>query len=72
MVKQSTAVRIAEEQVDDSKEAQLMEKDDYGYELWDEIDLDDENSDDEGNLGAKDSEEPWDMDNLHAEGFDEL
>ena len=73
MVEQSTAATgtIADEQVYDCTEAQLTEKDDYGYELGDE-DLDDENSDEEGDLGAEDGEEPWDMDILHAEGFDEL
>jgi hypothetical protein len=75
MVKQSTSAtgKFAEEQVHDtSEEARFAEEDDYGYELGDEIPLDNESSDEDDNLGAEDGEEPWDLDDLHAEGFDEL
>ena len=61
----------------------LAEEQDYGYEIGsgseDDCDLDegldldlDEHEGDAVDLGAEDGEEPWDEDDLHAEGYDEL
>jgi hypothetical protein len=33
---------------------------------------DSEDDEDNNDLGAEDGEEPWDMDDLHAEGYDDL
>jgi hypothetical protein len=53
----------------------LAEEQDYGYEIGsgseDEEGLD-EHEFDAADLGAEDGEEPWDEDDLHAEGYDEL
>ena len=46
------------------EEAEDVVEEDYGY----VIDSDDENSDEED----EDGEEPWEMDDVQAEGFDEL
>jgi hypothetical protein len=55
----------------------LAEEQDYGYEIGsgseDEEGLDEHDSEgDAADLGAEDGEEPWDVDDLHAEGYDEL
>ena len=59
----------------------LAEEQDYGYEIGSgskyDCDLDegldsDEHEGDAADLGAEDGEEPWDEDDLHAEGYDEL
>lgn len=53
----------------------LAEEQDYGYEIGggseDEEGLD-ECEGDAADLGAEDGEKPWDVDDLHAEGYDEL
>ena len=53
----------------------LAEEQDYGYEIGggseDEEGLD-ECEGDASDLGAEDGEKPWDVDDLHAEGYDEL
>ena len=53
----------------------LAEEQDYGYEIGggseDEEGLD-ECEGDAADLGAEDGEKPWDVDHLHAEGYDEL
>ena len=65
--------------IEDENEAEDWEEEagdvveqDYGY----VIDSDDENSDEEDeddeDLGGEDGEEPWEMDDVHAEGFDDL
>jgi len=56
----------------DDDECLEAEEEDYGYGLV--YDNDDGVSDDEAtsNLGAEDGEEPWDMDDLEAEGYGEL
>ena len=54
---------------------QLAEEQDHGYEIGSgsEDDCDsDEHEGDAADLGAEDGEEPWDEDDLHAEGYDEL
>ena len=57
----------------------LAEEQDYGYEIGSgsEDDLDegldsDEHEGDAADFGAEDGEEPWDEDDLHVEGYDEL
>ena len=54
------------------EEAGDVVEEDYGY----VIDLDDENSDgedeDDEDLGGEDGEEPWEMDDVQAEGFNDL
>jgi hypothetical protein len=62
-------------QIPDSEEAQLAEEQDYGYEIGGDSEDDeslDELEDDGADLGAEDGEEPWDMDDLYVEGYDEL
>ena len=61
-------------QIPDSEDALLAEEQDYGYELGSESEGDEgvDDEDDGGNLGAEDGEEPWEADNLHALGYDEL
>ena len=61
--------------VPESEEDRLAEKDDYGYELGEEEGSGCESNDEDDNLaslGAEDGEEPWAMDDLQAEGYDEL
>lgn len=51
-------------------EAQFSEKEDYGYELSsDTEDEGDEEDDGDANLGAEDSKELWEVDDLHAERY---
>ena len=59
----------------------LAEEQDYGYEIHsgsedgcdsDEGLVSDEHEGDAADLGAEDGEEPWDEDDLHVEGYDEL
>ena len=54
------------------EEAKDVVEEDYGY----VIDSNDENSDeeeeDDEDLGGEDGEEPWEMDDVQAEGFDDL
>lgn len=57
-------------QIPDSEEAQLAEEQDYGYEIDDESE--DDVEDDGADLGAEDGEEPWEVDDLQAEGYDDL
>ena len=56
--------------VTDDEDAQIAEEEDYGYSFEsDEEECEDEEVDD---MGAEDGEEPWDMDDLVAEGYGEL
>ena len=51
-------------------EARLAEEEDYGYSIEDN---EDEGENDEvDDMGAEDGEEPWDMNDLEAEGYGEL
>ena len=59
----------------------LAKEQDYGYEIGsgseDDCDSDegldmDELEGDAADLGAEDGKEPWDEDDLHVEGYDEL
>jgi hypothetical protein len=61
-------------QIPDSEDALLAEEQDYGYELSSESEGDEgvDDEDDGGDLGAEDGEEPWEADDLHALGYDEL
>jgi hypothetical protein len=72
----SAALAVVDDElqvVSESEEDQLAERDDYGYELGEEEDCESNDKDDSlANLGAKDGEEPWAMDDLQAEGYDEL
>jgi hypothetical protein len=70
----SAALAVVDDElqvVPESEEDQLAERDDYGYEL-DEEDCENNEDDNLANLGAEDGEEPWAMDDLQAEGYDEL
>ena len=51
-----------------------MVEEDYGYvinESDDELNSDEEDEDDK-DLGGEDGEEPWEMDDIQAEGFNDL
>jgi hypothetical protein len=60
--------------IPDGADALLAEEQDYGYELGSESedDEDPDEGDDGGDLGAEDGEEPWEADDLHTLGYDEL
>ena len=63
--------------VAESEEDQFAEKEDYGYELGsdaedEDSELEGNETDGGGNLGAEDGEEPWQMGDLYAEGYDDL
>ncbi len=59
--------------VAESEEAQFAEKEDYGYELGSDTENEDDGQNDDGvDLGAEDGEEPWQMGDLHTEGYDNL
>lgn len=59
--------------VPEGLEAQFSEREDYRYELGsDAEDEGDDEDNDEANSGPEDGEEPWEVDDLHAEGYDEL
>lgn len=68
---QSSTDPIVDFSVDDD-ESRLAEEQDYGYEMGTSESEDDEESDGDVDFGAEDGEEPWDVDDLHAEGYDEL
>jgi len=70
----STIVEEIQGVAESDEVAQFAEKEDYGYELSDAEDEDSEcDEDDDGaNLGAEDGEEPWQMGDLYAEGYDDL
>ena len=58
-------------------EDQFAEKEDYRYELGsdaedEDSELEGNETDDGGNLGADDGEESWQMGNLYAERYDDL
>ena len=67
---QSNTDPIVDLQIPDSEEAKLAEEQDYGYEIDGESE--DEVENDGADLGAEDGEEPWDMDDMQAEGYDDL
>jgi hypothetical protein len=50
----------------------LEEEQDYGYELGSESEDNEGPDEEDGDLGAEDGEEPWEVDDLHALGYDEL
>ena len=61
---------IVDDVVIDDEDARLIEEEDYGYSIEDGEDAgEDEEVDD---MGAEDGEEPWDMDDLEAEGYGAL
>jgi hypothetical protein len=65
----ATAVNIVIDS--DELDARLVEEEDYGYSVGDGSE--DENEDEEvDDMGAEDGEEPWDMDDLEAEGYGAL
>jgi len=50
-----------------------MEEEDYGYYIGNNGDEDEEDLEETVNsMGAEDGEEPWEMDDLEAEGYGEL
>lgn len=64
-------VSTTENAVIDNEDARLVEEEDYGYLVED--DDDDEGDDEEvDDMGAEDGEEPWDMNDLEAEGYGKL
>jgi len=54
---------------DDDLEAEEM---DYGYRSDTSEEDEEEEEEEEDNLGGEDGEEPWEMDDVQAEGFDEM
>ena len=60
----------AENAVFDSEDAQLAEEEDYGYSIED--DEDEGDGEEVDDMGAEDGEEPWDINDLEAEGYGEL
>jgi hypothetical protein len=65
-------VPVPEHQPGDPDEVEEGEEEDYGYKIVsDESEAEDGDSED-GDMGAEDGEEPWEMGDLQAEGFDEL
>ena len=59
----------------EGEEALLAEEQDFGYELGDESEGEEDPSEEDNgaDLGAEDGEEPWeDADDFHALGYDEL
>ena len=58
--------------IPDGPDALLEEEQDYGYELGSESEDDEGPYEEDGDLGAEDGEEPWEVDDLHALGYDEL
>ena len=64
-----------ENQDKDSEEAGNVEEEDYGYVVCDseeEEGAEDEEEEEPEVLGGEDGEEPWEMDDIQAEGFDDL
>ena len=58
---------------EDDEEARLMVEEDYGYYIGNNGDEDEEDLEETVNsMGAEDGEEPWEMDDLEAEGYGEL
>jgi hypothetical protein len=63
---------VPEHQPGDPDEVEEGEEEDYGYKIVsDKSEAEDGDSED-GDMGAEDGEEPWEMGDLQAEGFDEL
>ena len=62
---------VSEHQPGDLEEAQEQEEEDYEYKIRSGSKGEDGGSDDE-EMGPEDREEPWEMGDLQAEGFDEL
>ena len=61
-------------QIPDGEDALLAEEQDYGYEFGGESEDEEgpDEEDDDADLGAEDGEEPWEADDLHTLGYDEL
>ena len=62
---------VPEHQPSDPDDVQDGEEEDYGYKIVSDSEDEDGDSED-GNMGAEDGEELWEMGDLQAEGFDEL
>ena len=45
---------------------------DYGYVIHSDEESSDKEEEDDKDLGGEDGEEPWEMDDVQAEGFDDL
>jgi hypothetical protein len=60
-------------QIPDNEDTLLAEEQDYGYELGSESEDEGLGEDDDAaDMGPEDGEEPWESDDLHALGYDEL
>lgn len=70
VMQSSAEIAIYDVQIPDSEEAQQAEEEEYGYEIDNE--LEDSSEDEDEDLGAEEGEEPWEMDDTHAEGYDDL
>jgi len=62
---------VSEHQPGDPEEVQEQEEEDYGYRIGSGSEGEDGGSDDE-EMGPEDGEEPWEMGDLQAKGFDDL
>jgi hypothetical protein len=64
-----------EEAGDSDSDAELEleeELEDYGYVIESELESEDGDEEDDEDLGGEDGEEPWEMDDVQAECFDDL
>ena len=50
----------------------VVAEEDYGYVIDSDTESSDEEEEDDKDLGGEDGEEPWEMDDVQAEGFDDL
>jgi hypothetical protein len=62
---------VPEHQPSDPDDVQDGEEGDYGYMIASDSEAEGGDSEDD-DLGAEDGEEPWEMGDLQAEGFDDL
>jgi len=61
-----------ENQAEDLEAAGDTEEEDYGYVIESEAEESDEEDEEDEDLGGEDGEEPWEIDDVQAEGFDDL
>jgi hypothetical protein len=57
---------------DKDEEAGDSEEEDYGYVVESEVEEGNGEDEEDEDLGGEDGEEPWEMDDVQAEGFDHL
>src|SRR6266511_796682 len=63
---------VPEHQPGDPDEVEEGEEEDYGYKIVSDSEDEDGGDSEDGDMGAEDGEEPWEMGDLQAKGFDEL